>query len=99
MKNFLAILLVPLLFLTGCGKKIEGSYKWTGTVLGVRIQNIYDFNADGTVVWTTGSPNERQRGTYTVNGNRVLLSLKDRQVELVREGDALMRGTDRFVRE
>ena len=98
-KPIFVILLVSLLFLTGCSKKLQGSYKWTGTTLGMPMQNIYDFNADGTVIWTPGLTNERERGTYTINGNNVSLKLQNREVELVREGDVLMRGNDRFVRQ
>jgi hypothetical protein len=97
-QSIIALLAIHCLLLAGCSKKLEGSYKWTGEVIGVPMQNTYDFNADGSVVWTTGL-HDRIRGTYVVKGTKVLLTFPSDTAALVREGDVLMRGESRFVRQ
>ncbi len=97
-RSTITLVAIPLLLLVGCSKKLKGSYKWTGALLGAPRQNTYDFNCDGSVVWTT-MLNERIRGTYVIKGTKVLLTFPSDTAELVQEGDCLMRGESRFIRE
>lgn len=94
-----ALLIICSFFLSGCSRKLEGSYKWTGLILDQPSQVFYDFNADGSVVWTSAG-GTRSRGTYSISGNKIVLDFPTEGTkELVREGDALMQGNSRFTRQ
>jgi hypothetical protein len=74
---FVTMLLLPLVFLVGCGSGsgedslIVGVWE-SNTVFG---NNVYEFNFDGTVVVTlNGNADRAGIGTWSVNDNRLSLS-------------------------
>ncbi len=94
----IALLVIPLLLLAACSPRLDGSYTSTFTSFGgQQAQRHMDFNAAGSVVWTS-MYNQRTRGTYVIQGTKVTLTFPNEKVELVREGDVLMRGNERYLR-
>ena len=103
--KFMTILVVSVLLisvlLTGCSEGIQGTYKWRRELDGTLLVDTYDFNNDGSVVWT-GCFGNRGRGTYVIDGRKVILTIPDempKPIELVRQGDALVDGQQRFERQ
>ncbi len=50
----------------------------------------YDFNKDGTVVWAACLRKKPVKGTYTVKGDEITVTIPDREEKFTRQGDVLI---------
>ena len=86
----LVLLCLPL---AACDQKenanFSGSYAYSSNDPAFNIKVTFDFNEDGTVLWSDGI-GDLQNGTYTVSGNEVTATFKDATKKFTREGDALL---------
>ena len=96
-----ALALALCFFLVSCNRNnFSGSYTFNNTSddsAAVRINVTFDFNDDGTVLWSDGM-SEPVTGHYSVSGNEITATFPGDVRTFTREGDALILNGVRYVR-